>query len=230
MNSGRRTARLVGSFFIISNVVFLVGAIVFLEPLLSAPDYLTLISANRSKLVVGALLEIVNAFAYLGIAVYMFPVLKGRFESLALGYIGFRIVEFVMQILSDLAPLALLTVSEGAVGLGAAIEPSAQTVGAALLAQRAWAFQMVSITLGCGALLFYGMLFRLRLVPRFISIWGLLGAVVVLANTLFEIFGVSLPNLGFVMLLNELFLGVWLIVRGFSPAPLAPQPAPAAGY
>jgi hypothetical protein len=227
MKSDKRTARLVGSFFIISNVVFLLGAVVFLEPVLSAPDYLTLVSANRAKVVLGALLEILNAFAYLGIAVYMFPVLKGRFESLALGYIGLRVVEFVMQILSDLAPLALLTVSEGAVGLGASIDPSVQTAGAVSLAQRAWAFQMISITLGSGGLLFYSMLYQMKLIPRFISVWGLLGALIVLVNTLFDMFGVSLPNLGFLMLLNELFLGLWLIVRGFNSVAIRSQPAPA---
>jgi hypothetical protein len=227
MGLNKRRARIVGACFLISNVVFMVGAVVFLEPVLSAPDYLTLVSANRAKVVLGALLEILNAFAYLGIAVYMFPVLEGRFESLALGYVGFRVVEFVMQILSDLAPLALLTVSAGAVGLGASIDPSVQTAGTALLAQRAWAFQMVSITLGSGALLFYSMLYQLKLIPRFISIWGFLGALIVLANTLFDMFGVSLPNLGFLMLLNELFLGVWLIVRGFNPIAVGSRPAPA---
>lgn len=66
---------------------------------------------------------------------------------------------------------------------------------------------MISITLGYSALLFFSMLYRLRLVPRFVSIWGLLGAIVVLANTPTNLFGVSLPNLGYLMLLNELFLG-----------------------
>lgn len=217
MNKNRRTAIFVGAFFLISNVTFILGALI-VEPVLGDPEYLTLVSASRYQVTLGALLEFMNGIAYLGIAVLVFPILKQRFESLALWYFGFRIIEFVMQTLADISPLSLLTVSEEFVRAGASNAASYQAAGAVLLAGRYWAFQMVSITLGLGALLFYSMLYQTRLIPRFLSIWGLLGAAVVLANTLFDMFGLSVPNLGVVMLLNELFLGVWLIVKGFNPS------------
>jgi len=216
MDKIRRTAIFVGAFFLISNATFILGAFI-VEPILGAQDYLTLVSASRVQVTLGALLEFVNGIAYLGIAMLVFPILKQRFESLALWYVGFRIIEFVMQTLADISPLSLLTVSEEFVRAGASDVASFQAAGAVLLAGRFWAFQMVSITFGLSALLFYSMLYRTRLVPRFISVWGLLGAAVVLANTMFDMFGISVPNLGVLMLLNELFLGVWLIVKGFNP-------------
>ena len=149
----------------------------------------------------------------------MFPILKQRFESMALGYVGFRIIEFVMQVLSDLSPLSLLNLSEEFVSAGAPAASSFQALGTLLLAERHWAFQMVSITFGLSALMFYTMLYQSKLIPRFISIWGLVGAALVLANTMLDMFSLTVPNLGVLMLLNELFLGVWLIVKGFnSPA------------
>jgi len=169
----------------------------------------------------GVLLELMNGIAYLGIAMLMFPILKQRFESMALGYVGFRIIEFVMQTLSDLSPLSLLTLSEEFVRAGALAASSFQALGTLLLAERSWAFQMVSITFGLGALLFYYTLYQSKLVPRFISIWGLVGATVVLANTMLDMFSLTVPNLGVLMLLNELFLGVWLIVKGFNPSAIA---------
>ena len=214
-----------GALFLTSNVVFLLGAVVFIEPNLGAADYLKLVSVNRTQVVLGVLLEFINGIAYLGIAVLMFPILKHRFESMALGYVGFRIIEFVMQTLSDLSPLALVSLSEEFVRAGAAEASSFETLGTLLLAERYWAFQMVSITLGLGALLFYTMLYRAKLIPRFLSIWGLIGAAVVLANTLLDMFGIPPGNLGIIMLLNELFLGVWLIVKGFSAPALASEPA-----
>lgn len=217
VKKSRKVARLVGAFFLISNIVFILGAVLFLEPILGAPNYLSLVSTSRSQVVLGVLLEIINAIAYLGIAVLMFPIFKSRFESLALGYFGFRVIEFVMQILGDLSPLALLSLSEAYVQTGAS-EASFEASAALLLAERTWAFHMISITFGLGALLFYFMLYRSKLIPRFISVWGLLGATVVLANTLFEMFGLALPNLGVIMLLNEVFLGIWLIVKGFNPS------------
>jgi hypothetical protein len=226
MNSGNRAARIVGACFLFSNVTFILGAFVFVEPILGAPDYLTLAAARRTQVISGVLLELVNGVAYLGIAVLMFAVLRRRFRSMALWYVGFRIIEFVMQTLSDLSPLAVLTLSEEFVRAGAPEASSFQTVGTLLLAERYWAFQMVSITLALGALLLYTMLYRSNLIPRFISVWGIIGAVTVLTTTMLDIFALSVsPAIGLVlglpMLLNELFLGVWLIVKGFRPSAIA---------
>lgn len=229
MNSSRKTAIMVGAFFLASNVTFLMGAFGFVEPILSAPDYLDLVSANRTQVIIGALLELINGVAYLGIAVLMFPIFRRRFESMALGYVGFRIMEFIMQTLSDLSPLALVTMSEAFVSAGAPESSSFQALGTLLLAQRYWAFQMVSVFLGLGALLFYTMLYRSKLIPRFISVWGLIGAITVLTTTMLEVFAISVPTamgvvLGLPMLLNELFLGVWLIVKGFNSSALETSP------
>jgi hypothetical protein len=76
MNIHNKTAKIVGALFLISNVTFLLGAFVFVEPILGAPDYLTLASVNRTQVVLGALLELGNAVAYVGIAVLVYPILK----------------------------------------------------------------------------------------------------------------------------------------------------------
>ncbi len=214
--SYRRTATIVGALYLICNITFLVGAAGFVEPTLSAPDYLSLIASNRTQVILGVLLELMNGVAYIGIAVLMFPILRKRFESLALAYVGFRFVEFVMQIASDLSPLALLNLSEAFAAAGAPEVSAFQTLGASLLADRYWAFQMISITFGLGGLLFYTMLYQLRLVPQFISIWGLIGAIFVLISAPATMFEIDASSLGILMLLNELFLGGWLIVRGFN--------------
>jgi len=228
MNANNKTARIVGALFLASNVTFILGAVVFIEPLLSAPDYLILVSTNRTLVVLGVLLELINGIAYLGIAALMFPILNQRFKSMALGYVGFRIIEFVMQTLTDISPLSLLTLSEEFVSAGTPEASAFQLLGTLLLAERDWAFQMVSITFGLGALIFYYMLYQSKLIPRFISIWGLIGAALVLASTMIDMldmFGLSLGSLGVLMLLNELFLGVWLIVKGFNSSAIVSESA-----
>lgn len=214
----RRTAAIVGALFLFSNVTFLLGSVVFVESILGSADYLTLIATSRGQVVWGVLLELMNAVAYLGIAALMYPILRRRFESLALAYVGFRILEFVAQILAGLSPLVLLTLSEDFAGAGVADAGALAVAGSLLLAGRFWAFQIVTLTFALGALLFYIMLYRLRLVPRFLSLWGLVGSIVV-ATTLLDMFGAAPAFLGYlslIMLLNELFLGLWLIVKGFN--------------
>jgi hypothetical protein len=233
MDTSRRTATLVGSLFLVSNATFLFGAFFLVEPILSSPDYLTLVSASRAQVVLGALLEFSNGIAYLGIAILVFPLLNPRFRSLALGYVGFRIIEFVMQTLSDISPLALVSISEEFVRTGGVDAASYQAMGTLLISQRFWAFQMVTISLVLGAWIFYSMLYRSKLIPRFLSIWGLVGATSVFLIFLLDAFGIPQGPVGvlsLLMLSNELFLGVWLIVKGFDSAAVAaavPGGAPA---
>ncbi|MCA9908088.1 MAG: DUF4386 domain-containing protein [Anaerolineae bacterium] len=224
MNSNRTTAILVGAGFLISNITFILGAGALLEPLLSSPDTLAAIAAARSQVVLGVLLELINGLAYIGIGVLMFPILRRRHESMALGYFGFRILEFVAQMAAGLSPLILVSLGLDFASASAADAASLQTAGAVLLAERAWAFHLVSLTFGLGALLFYIMLYRTKLIPRFISIWGLVGALAVLANAVLEMFGFAPGNLGILMLLNEVFLGLWLIVKGFNASAAASAP------
>lgn len=221
MKSIDRTGRIVGSLFLFSNVVFIAGAIALVEPALSGMDYLTTIASQRGSVVIGVSLELLNAVAYVGIAVLMFPILRKRFESMALGYVAFRVIEFVSQILTGLSPLLLVTLSEAYASAGTLTADAYEASGTLLLGLRTWSFQMVSITLVLGALLFYTMLYRTKLVPRFLSIWGLLGALIVLANAVMDMLGFPPGNLGVVMLLNELFLGVWLIVKSFNAEAVA---------
>lgn len=224
VNTNKKTARIVGALFLTVNIVFLAGAL-SIESILGSPDYLAIASANRTQVVLGVLLEIINGIAYVTIAVLMFPILRQHSVSIALGYVGFRMTEFAMQIVSDISPLSLLTLSERFVNAGAPDISSFQNSGALLLAERHWAFEMGAIAFGLAALLFYYSLYQSKLIPRFISIWGLIGAAVVLANTVLDMFGLTLGNLGVLMLLNELFLGVWLIAKGFNPSVIAPGSA-----
>lgn len=224
MKTYRKTATLVGSAYLFSNITFIVGTIVMVESILGSPDYLNLMSASRAQVVLGVLLSFANGLAYVGIAVLLFPILKPRFESLALAYVGFRVVEFITQILADVSPLALLTLAGDTGKVGAM-----QELGTLLLAERFWAFQMLNLIFSLSALLLYVMLLRSRLIPGFISIWGLIAAVLVLFNTVLGWFNPDLgETLGMVtglpMLLNEIFLGIWLIVRGFNPSAAAIEP------
>ena len=225
MKTYRKTATLVGSAYLFSNITFILGTIVMVEAILGSPDYLSLILANRAQVVLGVLLSFANGLAYVGIAVLLFPILKPRFESLALADVGFRVVEFITQILADVSPLALLTLAGNTSQTGAM-----QGLGALLLAERFWAFQMLNLIFSLSAVLLYAMLLRSRLIPGFISVWGLIAAALVMSNTALGWFSPDLgETLGMVtglpMLLNEVFLGIWLIVRGFSPSATAIEPA-----
>ncbi len=224
MKSDIKTARIVGILFLTLMVSYSIGAFVLLDPNLNASDYLIRVSANRTQVIIGVLLELINGIAYIGIAVLMFPIFKQLSESMALGYVGFRVIEFAMQIASDIKSLSLLNISQEYMKAGATDASNFQALGTLLLAERFWANEMVFISYGLGALIFYCLLYKLKLIPRWLSLWGLIGAVLVLANIMLEIFGFSpIGILGIQMGLNEIVLGVWLIVKGFNSSVVANQ-------
>jgi hypothetical protein len=80
------------------------------------------------------------------------------------------------------------------------------------------AYQIGQMSLGLGAVFLCLLLFRTRLIPRFLSIWGLVGYAILMAGTIAEIFGIhigvmlSIPGGVF-----EVGLGFWLIIKGFQP-------------
>jgi hypothetical protein len=226
MNDSRTTARTVGVLFLAAMVGSLVGGVVFVEPYLAAPDYLMAVSENQTRVIVGVFLELINGLAVLGIGVLMFSILRAYDERTALGYLGLRIVESVFCCVIVISPLSLITLSQAYVRAGASDASYYQAAGALSIAQRASvAGLLIPVFLGLGALLFYRALYQFRLVPRFISIWGFVGAVLILAMNVLLTFGVDIGDVGLALalpiILNEIFLGIWLIARGFSPSAIA---------
>ena len=94
MNTQKSNAGFVGMLFLTAMVASLLGGSL-VDAVISVPDYLIAVFENKTQLIVGVLLELVNAIAVVGIGVLMFPVLKRYNENMALGYLGFRIVEAV---------------------------------------------------------------------------------------------------------------------------------------
>ncbi|NIV39663.1 MAG: DUF4386 family protein [Anaerolineae bacterium] len=225
MDTHKTTARIVGALFLIAMVASLVGGI-WLESIIAAPDTLDNVAARETEVVLGALLELINGLAVIGIAVLLFPLLKQQDEAWALGYVALRIIEAVLIIAALVIPLALVALGQEYVAAG---DPALQAAGTAFLAAReTLAGQMMGIFFGLGALVLFVLLYQSRLVPRFISVWGLIAAVSILIWNLLEMVGLHI-SVGMIfalpIILNEIFLGFWLIIKGFDTPAAVPQPA-----
>jgi hypothetical protein len=226
MNSNIKTARIAGALFLIAIVASILGG-VLIESNLVAADGIVRVSADRTQVTLGVLLELLNAIAVIGIAALLFPILSKHNQALAVGYVGNRTVEAIVQIVGSIIPLALVTMSQKFLTPGTVEASSFQASGALALAARA---QLVGTMLGIffslGALLFYCVVYQSRLLPRFIPVWGLIGVVSVLTWNVLEMFGIPAGMyLAIPILLNEIFLGIWLIVKGFNPSAVASESA-----
>ncbi len=228
MNSYRKTARIVGALFLIAMVTSLLGGL-WLESILNAPDYLVTVSANETQVIIGVLLELINGIAVVSIAVLMFPIFKKQDEALALGYVAFRVIEAVIIIAAVISPLSLVALSQEYLSAGAPDASNFHNLGTSFLAVRAYLVgQMLGIFFSLAALLFFYLLYQSKLVPRFISVWGLIAVSLVFAWNLLDLFGISISVgiiFGLPIILNEIFLGIWLIIKGFNSSAITSESA-----
>ncbi len=220
-HSNRKTAIIVGVLFIIGDIAGVLSLLVT-QGLLEGPDALTRIAADQDQLVLGALLVLVMGFALAMVPVVMFPVFKKYNEVLALGCVVFRgALETVGYMATAGTWLLLLELSREHVEAASPAAPHFETLSTLLVAtQSSITAHFTSIVFSLGALMFYYLFYQSRLIPRWLSIWGLAGAILYLAAPLLAMFGHGFGVLMAPLAVAEIVLAVWLIARGLnSPAP-----------
>jgi len=219
MNSNRKTAIIVGVLFIIATVAYSLG-VILLDPILGASDYLTSASENENQVIMGSFLVLIDAVAVAGIGIMIYPILKKHNEALALGYAGARIAEGILFVVNVIAILTLLALSQEFVKAGALDASYYQTFGTILLAAGDLAFLFgFAVAFTLSALILNYLLYRSKLVPRWLSGWGFVGALLLWVYYLLEPFSINLLGILFIPIaVQEMVFAVWLIVKGFNPA------------
>ncbi len=228
MNTNRKTAIAVGALYIVATVAGVL-TVAPLGSLLDGPDMLTKIAANENQMIIAIFLEFIMAVAVAGVAFMIYPILKQDAdtkskEGLAVWYLGSRITEGALFLVGILATLSLLTLSHEFVRTGAPDASYFQTGGTVLIAASNYAWMLGQSVFCIGAVMLYYLLYQSKRVPRWLSVWGLIGAPLMLAAG-FLVLVDGDPNsplstaLYAPLALQEMVLAIWLIVKGFnSPA------------
>jgi hypothetical protein len=151
MNSNRKTAIIVGILFITALVSSMLSG-VFIGSI-EDPDYLTAVSVNETKVLIGVLFQLTLTASVVAIPILMFPILKEYSESLALGYVVARVFEGIADAVIAMSVLLLLTLSLEFVEAGATVTSNFETSSALLLAVRDWSSIIENFPYGLGALI-----------------------------------------------------------------------------
>jgi hypothetical protein len=217
MTSERRTAVVVGVLFILATVASIAGSAV-LGSALDGDNFLTSISGGQ--VIPAALLFLIAATAAFGTAILLYPILRKHSEGLAAGYVGLRAFENILYVTGVVALLMMLSVGTGDT-VGQAPAGDVRLVGSALLALHSWTVLLGTlIFFSLGALTLNSVLYGSRLVPRWLSIWGVVGGLGTLTYGMLGLLGVSTGLGSPYMLLampiafQEMVFAVYLIVRG----------------
>lgn len=219
----RRAEIVIASLFLLTAAASIPAAFL-LDPILNAPDYLGRVFPNKGAVELGALLWSINNIGIVFIAVFAFGLLRKLDEALAVGYLACRIIEGTIQMVGIIATFLLIPLSHEFITAGAPQSSWPVTIGDVLKDARFLALTEISLPiLGLGGLLVTWMLFRFRLVPRFISIVGLIGYALVFLGGIagwFDLINVAPGGNGTplavpVAVWEIILLTFWLLFRGF---------------
>ena len=228
----RRAEIMIATLFVVTGVVAIFG-VYFLDPILNASDYLARVFPNSGAVELGSLLWSINNIGIVFIAVFAFGVLRKLDETLAVGYLAARIVEGAIMMLGIAATLLLIPLSQEFLKAGAPQNSWFLSIGDVLRQAKFLGLTGLSFPLlGLGGLLFTWMLFRFRLVPRVISVVGLIGYALVFLSGMGNWFGVIDPSVGGngaflaipVAAFEIILLPFWLFFKGFKTPEAAEHP------
>jgi hypothetical protein len=207
MSSNNRIARLAGILFLVPLLAYGTGSVLIAD-LTGQPDLPAAVQASSASFITGALLLFLNSFTVAAIGIVLFPVLGRYGPAKAVAYLVTRLSEALILVVGLVFLLLLLPVNGDSVDAG---------IAELLVRGNYYAYQLAMIALGTGSVFFCLLLYRARLIPRWAAAWGMAGYAFLAIGAVLELFGLpvgvllSLPGGLF-----ELFLGLLLIVKGFS--------------
>ncbi len=221
MTNSRTSARTTGILFIMGTVPMITAMLLFGQHL-SAPDILSAVAANRTHTLLFALALMVMGISCAGIGISLYSALKQHGEGLAQAVMGLRLIEGALQIASAAGFFALVAVSQEFVKAGSPPDSFFQPLGAVITAMNNWVANIYVPPFGIAALIYYAIFYRTNLVPRWLSAWGLVAILLMLASSVVGLLSLMDPSSPVLFLFNmpilvqELVLAVWLIVKGFA--------------
>jgi hypothetical protein len=160
----------------------------------------------------------------------LYPIFKKHNEVLAFGAVLFRgVFEVVCYMIPVISQFLLLTVSQIHGTTGAADGADLQAIASLLIATFDWSSLLLGLVFSIGGMMIYVLFYQTRLVPRWLSGWGFIGAVLYFIAHLDGIFGSQQvlsfdSGLGFLMAplaIQEMVFAVWMIVKGFNSSAIA---------
>ena len=231
--SYRRTAIWVASLWILTAFGAIVGN-TLLSRVVNAPDYLATVFSKSATVTGGMLLWLINDIGIVLIGVLMFPILKKQSESMALGYVSMRIFESIFLIIGVIFAMMLIPLSQAFINASATDTTSFQAIGAVLKQAQHWFMDtMQLIPLGLGGVILTSLLYKSKLVPRFLSVFGFVGYALLLPSAILTLLrvqniapGAPVAVLAIPVAIWEIILmPIWLYAKGFKAAAITPESA-----
>jgi hypothetical protein len=211
-------SRLIGALFLLGFLFYGVG-FSLVTSVTDAPDFLSTIPAHKTTVTLGAFLMLLNTGVDVGKGVLFYPILENHGKRTALVYLAALIVQVVLLDIGALCLLLLVPLGELAADAGAASAAWAPGLGSLLTDANTLAYNVGQATLCFGGVFLCSLLFRTRLIPRYLAALGVIGYAVHAVGSFAEIFGIPISTILLIPGgLFEVAVAFWLIIKGFQSA------------
>lgn len=216
MNSTKKTARIVAVLLLLT-IIFGVLINQFLQgPIIFSKDFLTIASANSNQIIFSTLLGVATGAIGVGIAVILLPIFE-QYKRLSYLYFGFSLIGFAIILIDNVSVLSILGLSQEYVNAEASAADQLRTLGIILYQTRWWTHYTMLLISGLPLIMFYYLFFLSKLIPRVISVWGLIGVLMMITEILLSFFGQGIGMILFLPLgLVQIVLVIWLLLKGFN--------------
>ncbi len=219
MYSSRRISIATGALFVIATVAVLAAGA--LSPVLAGPGYLAGVVAHSDQMAASALLYLIAAGTSVGIAIALYPLLKQTNAALALGAVVFRTIEAVFYTAAVVSLLSITTLGRQLVAAPAGDRATIQAIADYVLSVRDHCNLVAVFAFSVGSFMYSVVFYRSRLVPRWLAVWGMAGALLMGGAGVVSLFSDDPVTGQYLLILPvalwEMVIAVWLLVRGFSP-------------
>ncbi len=217
MKSNKKVGRGVGVLFLL---VFITGIIVYQwlqGPVLFSDDFLTTSSANANEIIISTLLLSLSGIFSISIAILLFPIFKKSSITLAFLYFAFSLLNFIAISIDNSSVLSILELSREYIKTGTGNSDVLRTLGN-LVYRKHWWTHYLSLLISCfPVFILYYTLYVSKLIPKILSIIGVIAVILMFIEILFSIFGHSIGmNMLLPIGLIQLILPLWLIFKGLN--------------
>lgn len=225
-NSSKKISRLAGILIVLGIVV----GVLSIVPSVDGEDYLKEVYANRSQVLIGACFQFLLVPIYIGFSLLIYQVVRDFSSALSIGFVGFRFVAATFQIIGMIQLPIFILLSQKYITDVSSNLIFYETAGEMLKLFRDLTNHLgVMCATGLGNLILHYIFFKGNYVPVWLSLWGMAGNTLLIVSAFLllfqfvEVVSAAYAILTMPLVLQEVVLAVWLIVKGLRLPVLLPK-------
>jgi len=213
----KNAGQLAGGMLLLHLALGLTAPFILLDPLIARPGFLGRAAEFPAQMRTAVFLLFVGSALALGVTSASWRVFRNHSIPMALWLFGLAVATFSLQAVDNAHILSMLSLSQRYAESHGARQELFEGLAILIGAARKWSHYSALLTVGCWIVLFFALLFRFRLTPRWLSAAGLIGALMQIGGVSVRgLLGLS-PETRLAMPLAPIYVltAIWLMVRGF---------------